>query len=281
MKLRKTKTKEFFNLIKNESIDTFNECMAMLNDHPELANATVSGMAKGIDGYSSLMLAVNFYKFKFALELIKKGADVNFIDESPERKIYRPIFMDLLEMLRNCIDVEDTDTLEEGLEVWELMASYKLDYSKKSISIDGVNKPENCIEAYIRFVSARYGNKHKIHHETKYDPPNPYISKYLLSEQSREIGKEKLYESVMEKLVGCVNEELFGEIDANRHRHSGHIFKIEPEQFTIIDSFSLEIANKYLNKKLGHAIKNMDDDSLIDSFKIFPNIRIISRCKVF
>jgi hypothetical protein len=268
MKLTKVKTKEFFNLIKNENADTFNETMAMLNDHPELTNVVASGMAKGIDGYSSLMLAVNFLKFKFASELIKKGADVNFIDESPVRKKYRPIFIDLLEMLSYSVDAKDTKSMEEGLEVWDLMETYGLDYSKKTISTDGVNRAENCIEAYIRFVSARYGNKDKIHHETKYDPPNPYISKYMFSDKSREVGKEKLYELIMEKLVGCINEELYNEVDANRHRHSGHIYEVEPEKIKIIDCFSLEIANKHLSKKFGTSIKNMNDDSLINIFKI-------------
>lgn len=269
MKLTKAKTKEFFNLIKNESKDTYTESMAMLNDYSELSNTIVSGMAKGIDGYSSLMLAIRFYKFKFALELIKKGANVNFIDESPFRQSYRPIFIDLLEMLRNCVDVEDNEAIEEGFEIWDLMEFYGLDYSKKTIVTDKVNKSENCIEAYIRFVSARYGNKHKVHLETKYNPPAPYISKYMLSEQSRERNKENLYESIMAKLIHCINEELFIEMDANRHRHSGHMFEVALEQFKIIDSFSLEAANKYLSKKFGYSIKNMDNDLLLNSYKAY------------
>jgi hypothetical protein len=266
MKLTKAKTKEFFNLIKDENIDTYNETMSILTQHPELSNTVVCGMAKGIDGYSSLMLAVNFYKLRSALELIKKGADVNFRDESPFRHIYRPVFIDLLNMLIHCDKVEDTKTFEEGLEVWALMAANGLDYSKKTLSVDGVNKSENCVQACIRMMSARYENKHKIYHETKYAPPNPYISRYILGEQSRDARKEKLYELIMEKLVGCISEDLYQEIDANKHRHSGHIFEIEPNQIKIIDSFPLEIANKYLSEKFGYPMKNITDDSLINTF---------------
>ncbi len=272
MKLTKTKTKEFFKLIKNENIDTYDECVAMLNDYPELTNEIVSGMSKGTDGCSSLMLAVNYHKFKFALELIKNGADVNFIDNSPHRTDYCPIFICLLERLRNCIVFENTISIAEGIKVWELMESNGLDYSLKSIVTDGINKPENCIEAYIRFVTVGYEYKHKIHEEIKKDP---YFLTYQYSEQSREISKEKLYESIMEKLVSCIDEELFMEIDANKHRNSGNLYKIEHEKFIIIDYFSVEIANKYLSKKFGRSIKNIDDNTFIEWHKLYARTIVL------
>ena len=259
MKLTKGQTKAFFKLIKDESRDTYSECIDMLHQYPELANAIVNGMAKGIDRYSSLMLAIRFYKFKFALALIEAGADVNYIDDSTERTTHQPVFFDLLEMLRNAIEVHDVICIEEGLDVWQMMAAHGLDYGKKSKVNDNVNRVENCLEACIRFMW-RYGNKHKVHHETKYDPHGAYISNYRLSEDSRDVMQEKWYELIMEKLVGCVNEDLVLEIDANKLRHSGTVFEIMPEQVVIIDCFSLDIASKYVYQRFGRVFKNINDD---------------------
>lgn len=259
MKITKTISKEFFNLVKDEKKDTFEKSMQMLKQYPELANSIVDGMAKGIDGFSSLMLAIRYYKFRFAIELIKAGADVNYIDNSPARQNYNPVFFDLLEMLKNVIEIEKTEYIKEGMKVWEMMESYGLDYSKKSIAEDDVNEPENCLEAFIRIASTEYGNKHKIYTKDE--------CTYKLSDKGRDLQKEKWYELIAEKIVLRMNESLILEMDANRHRDSGNVFETSPGKHEIIDYFSLELANKLVKAKFGKPIKNMDDDSFMDDYK--------------
>src|SRR3989344_3618427 len=127
MKITKTISKEFFDLIKDEKTDTFDQSMEMLRQYPELANGVVTGMSKGIDGFSSLMLSIRYYNFKFAVELIKAGADVNYIDNSKARQNYYPVFFDLLEMLKNLIEVGKIEDVKVGISVWELMESHGLD----------------------------------------------------------------------------------------------------------------------------------------------------------
>lgn len=267
MKITKTLSKDFFNLIKDENNDTFEQSLSMLKNYPGLANEIVRGMAKGIDGFSSLMLAIRYYNFKFAIELVKAGADVNYIDSSTARQRYYPVFFDLLEMLKNMIEVKKYEHVKEGISLWEFMESSGLDYSKKSIANDGVNKPENCLEAFIRIASTIYERKHKIHNETKYEPPATYCSTYILNQKSRDLEKEKWYDLIMENITGRINESLVKEMDANRHRNSGNIFKTSSGYFEMIDNFSLYIANKHVKLKFGYSIKNMDDNSIIEVYK--------------
>lgn len=267
MKITKAISKDFFNRIRDEEADNFGQLTGMLKEYPELVNGVVSGMSKGIDGFSSLMLSIRYYNFKFAMELIKAGADVNYIDISPARQIYNPVFFDLLEMLKDLIEVGKFADVKEGMLVWGMMESHGLDYSKQSIVDDDVNDSENCLEAFIRIASTKYGNKHKIHFESKYEPPAPYESTYILSEKSRDLEKEKWYELIAEKIVARMNDSLAKKMDANRHRDSGNVFETSPGKFELVDYFSLEVANKCIVLKFGHEINNMDDVSFMDDYK--------------
>lgn len=264
MKITKTISKEFFKLIKDEKTDHFDQLMEMLKQYPELANGVVRGMSKGTEGFSSLMLAVRFCHFSFGIELIKAGADVNYIDDSRPRQSYYPVFFDLLEMLKDLIEDGSTKGINAGISLWEVMESHGLDYSKKSIVNDGLNKSDNCLEAFIGCVSTKYGNKHKIHKEDKYDP---YERTYHLNEKSRDLEKEKWYDLIAEKIVSKMDESLVKKMDANRHRNSGNVFETSPGKHEIIDYFGLELANKYVKQRFGYAIKNMDDISFMDDYK--------------
>ena len=192
MKITKAISKQFFNLIKDEKNDTFDQSMELLKQYPGLANEVARGVAKGIDGFSPLMLAVRFDNFKFAIELVKAGADVNYIDSSAARQNYNPVFFDLLEMIKNLIEVKKFEHVKEGISLWDLMDSSGLDYSKKSIAEDDVNEPENCLEEFIRIASTKYKNKHKVQNKTKYEPPAPYTYIYILSEKKQRFRKRKM-----------------------------------------------------------------------------------------
>lgn len=262
MQITKALSKDFFNLIRDEKKDRFDQLMQMLGQYPELANSVVSGMAKGIDGFSALMLAVRYYNFRFAIELVKAGADVNYMDHSPARQNYNPVLFDLLEMLKNLIEVGKTEDVKEGILLWESMESNGLDYSKKSIENDGVNESENCLEAFIRIASTQYEHQHKIHYDSDQ-------GSYQRSDKSRKPENEKWYELITKKIVNALDESMIKNIDANRHRDSGNVFKIAADQYEIIDYFSLESANENIKQKFGYEITNMNDLSFMDDYKDF------------
>lgn len=253
MKLTLAKTKDFFKSIKDNRNHT--EVLAMLREHPELANAIVSKMAKGIDDFSALMLAIRFYNFTVAGELVRSGADVNYMDESPHRYYHHPVFFDLLEMMKDIVEVKKEALFNKGMELWELMESHGLDYSKKSPATD-ISLPENCIEACIRFIGTKYKDKHKVHHTTRYEPPAPYESTYALSEASRDPEKEKLYERMIRNIVLKAKEDLVHEVDADRYRfHSlDKLPFYEKEGYT--DNFSLEATNALVKEVYGYELKN-------------------------
>ena len=258
MKLTKGKQKEFFKMIQKQQDVHFDELKTMLNEHPELANTVVEGMAKGIDGFSSLQLAVRFFNFKIATELIKAGADINYIDDSPHRPNYEPVFFDLIEMLKNIIEEEEYELVKEGIELWELMEANGLDYSKKSIAKDGVNTPENCVQAFIRLASTEYESKHKLAEEWN-DKENKFD--YSFSDENREPEKEKWYEIIIAKILENVDEKLIKKVDGNQYR--GISISLMPfyEKVGYVDDFSLEITNILVKKKYGYELKNMSNEA--------------------
>jgi len=269
MKLTKGKQKEFFKMIQKQQDVHFEELLTTLNEYPDLANAKVSGLAKGIDGFSSLQLAVRFYNFKIATELIKAGADVNYIDDSPVRPNYKPVFFDLIEMLKNIIEVEKYERVEEGIKLWELMESNGLNYNKKSIATDGVNIPENCVQAFIRVASTKYKKKHRLAEEWK-DEEDKYV--YSLTDENREPEKEKWYEIIIKKILEKVDESLIKEVDGNWHRGVSSSLMPFYEEFGYVDNFSLEITNRLVKKKYGYELNNMSDEAKKTYLKKFKEV---------
>lgn len=258
-KLTKTKEREFFKLVKDEDVDHSEFIAEMLIDFPDIANSTVSGMAKGIDGFSSLMLAIRYYNFDVAKILVQNGANVNFIDASDVRKNQSPIFFDFIEMMRDLIEAKNFDEVKKGIELWDIMDSYGLDYSIKSICNDGVNQPDSFVEAYIRLIGAKYANKHLVHNETKYDPPNPYINIFRLSKESQDEQKENYYRQMARRIVGRVSKDQLKAIDANRFRWwSSSILPFYIEN-GFVDNFSLSTVNELTKEKFGFELQNIND----------------------
>lgn len=258
-KLTKTKEREFFKLVKDEDLDHSELIADKLIDFPALANSTVSGMAKGIDGFSSLMLAIRFYNFDVAKILVQNGANVNFIDTSDVRQNHFPIFFDFIEMMRDLIEAKNFDEVNKGFELWDIMDSNGLDYSIKSICNDGVNQPDSFVEAYIRLIGVKYGNKHLVHNETKYDPPNPYVNIFIFSKESQDDQKENYYRQMARRIVNRVNMGQLKEIDANRFRWwSSSILPFYIEN-GFVDSFSLSIVNDLTKEKHGFELQNIND----------------------
>jgi len=258
-KLTKTKEKEFFKLIIDEEVYQIQKILEFLKEFPTLANSTVSGMRKGMTGLSSLMLAIRFYDFTTAIKLVELGADVNFIDSSDVRLNHHPVFFDLLQMMRDLIEEKDFDAVEDGFKLWDLMDSCGLDYSLKSICNDGVNKPDSYIQAFIRLVGIKYSNTHLVHNETKYDPPNPYISIFKFSSESRDNQKESYYKQMAERIVDKVNIVQLKEIDANKFRSWSSIKVPLYIENGFIDDFSLSTVNDLTKKKYGFELKNIND----------------------
>lgn len=258
-KLTKVKEKEFFKLVMDEEVDYSERIKQMLQEFPLLANSTVSGMKKGIDGFSSLMLAIRFYNFDVAKVLIQQGADVNFIDSSGVRQNHSPIFFDFMEMMRNIIEEENFNAVENGFKLWDLLDSNGLDYTIKSIVNDGVNRSNNFIEAYIRLIGAKYGNNHLVHNETTYAPPNPMVNIYRLSTESKNKKKESCYTLMAQRIIENINIDLLKEVDANQFRSwSSAILPFYIEN-GFVDNYSLLVVNKLSKEKYGFNLKNIDD----------------------
>jgi hypothetical protein len=250
-KLTKTKEQEFFKLVKDEEVDYSESIIEMLSEYPALANSSVSGMAKGIDGFSSLMLSIRFNNFEVAKILVRNGANVNFIDSSDVRMNHYPIFFDFILIMRDLIECKNFDEVKKGFELWDLFDSKGLDYSLKSIANDGVNQPDSIVQAFIRLTGVKYGNKHLVHNETKYDPPNPYVNIFRLSKESQDVQKESYYKQMAERIVENVNKDQLYEVDANRFRSlSGAILPFYIEN-GFVDKFSLSIVNDLTKEKYG------------------------------
>lgn len=260
MKLTVSKTKNFFNLIKDDEKENFEEVKSFLDEHNELVNAVVTKMAKGIDGFSALMLAVRFHKFKIANELIKRGADVNFVDVSPVRHKHQPVFFDLLEMFSLIINAKNTQKFKEAMEVWDLMDEYGLDYDKTATEPVYNDTPENCVEVFLR-IGSRYGRNHRMHEIS--DSTVSFGTSFRLSDESRDVEKEKMFEEILSKLFSKINTDLVNEIDANSYRSNSLVEIPFFEKEGFIDKFTLELLNKYTKEKLGYELKNFSDTSLL------------------
>jgi len=258
-KLTKTKEKEFFKLIIDEEVYQIQKILEFLKEFPTLANSTVSGMRKGMTGLSSLMVAIRFYDFTTAIKLVELGADVNFIDSSDVRLNHHPVFFDLLQMMRDLIEEKDFNAVEDGFKLWNLMDSHGLDYSLKSICNDGVNKPDSYIQAFIRLVGIKYSNTHLVHNETKYAPPNPYISIFKFSSESRDNQKESYYKQMAERIVNKVNIVQLKKIDANKFRSWSSVKVPLYIKNGFVDDFSLSTVNDLTKKKYGFELKNIND----------------------
>ncbi|MFM7023225.1 MAG: hypothetical protein ACKOXB_09620 [Flavobacteriales bacterium] len=256
MKLTKAIKNTFFNLVKEQEKDTYVEASKILYEFPELSNAIVSGLSKGIDGFSSLMLAIRFSNFKIAVELIELGADINYIDTSHARTNHQPVFFDLLESIRDLIEAKNVSGIQDSMKVWTLMESKGLDYSLKSITNDGVNKPKNCLEKIIQLASANvaYGQKHRIHFDVQQK-----LS--LLSENSRDLEKEKWYELVISKIVNNIEETIVNQVNADDYRSSS-VMQLY-NRYGKIDQFALEVANKFVFQRFRASIKNIDSEEYI------------------
>ena len=258
-KLTKTKEREFFKFVKDEEVDYSESIIEMLTEYPDMANSTVSGMAKGIDGFSSLMLAIRFYNFDVAKILVRNGANINFIDASDVRANHSPIFFDFIEIMRDLIEGKNFDEVKKGFELWDLFDSNGLDYSLKSITNDGVNQPDSFVQAYIRLIGVKYGNNHLVHNETKYDPPNPNFNIFRFSNESKDDQKESYYRRMAEKIVDRVNTDQLKEVDANRFRSwSSAILPFYIEN-GFVDKYSLSIVNELTKKKHSFELKNIND----------------------
>ncbi len=156
--------------------------------------------------------------------------------------------------------------MQNSYELWDLMESHNLDYCMKSIIHDKVNRPENCIQAFIRLVGAKYKNRHLVHNETRYDPPNPYLNIFRFSEESRDKIMEEGFEKIAIRLIESTPVELIKELDANHYRGlSGAILPFYIEN-GFVDNFSLTVVNKLVLQKYGFEIKNMYDENYIKGY---------------
>lgn len=251
-KLTKAKEREFFKLIIDEETNQAETIQMYLKEFPSLCNSVVSGMQKGIDGFSSLMLAIRFYDFNTARNLVELGANVNFIDSSNVRENHSPVFFDLLQMIRDLIEWEKFQQVEVGLELWDLMESKGLDYRQKSIVNDGVNQPKYCLEWFLSVASIKYGNQHLIDFQTG-----------IVKEGAGNLEKESFYERIVKLLLDKVSNAEIKELNANHYRSiSGKTRPIYIE-FGYVDPFILEVTNKLVLEKYGAEIMNIKDLSHI------------------
>ncbi|RFC55605.1 alpha/beta hydrolase [Brumimicrobium aurantiacum] len=264
-KLTKKLEREFFKLIIDEEFDYSTKIQEYLIQFPALANSVVTGMSKGIDGFSSLMLAVRFYNFNAAKILVQNGANVNFIDSSDVRERHYPIFIDYIEMMRNLIEGKQPKLIESGFELWDLFDENGLDYSIKSISNDGCNTPDSYIEAFIRLIGVKYKNKHLVHNEYKYDPPNPSINIYRFSNESQDKSKESFYKRMAIRLLEKISVQQLKEVDASNYRSfSSAILPFYIEN-GYVDNYVLSLVNHLIKKKHGFELKNIKS---LESFKM-------------
>lgn len=280
MKLTKKKTNEFVKLVKDYKNTEQKELEQYLVEHPELVNLNIQGMAKGIDGFSSLMLAIRYLNFEFAETLVKSGAEVNYIDESPDRYYHFPLFFDLIEMMKIIIESENTSLerkkalFEKALSLWSLMESKGLDYSLTAPKTE-ITNPENCLSAAIRRISAGYGKNHRLHRESFYNPPELSRVEYRLSDESRDREKERMYKEILEKIICSVDEKIIDSVDCSDHRSCS--LEVLPffEENGFVDSFSLDAANDLVKMKFGKDLPNYRGNkalkSLGEKIKRFAN----------
>lgn len=251
-KLTKIKEKEFFKLILDEEVYQIDKIQESLKEFPDLANSVVSGMKKGIDGFSSLMLAIRFYDFNSAIKLVELGADVNFIDSSDIRQNHSPVFFDLLLMTRDLIEWEEFQKVEVAFELWDLMESKGLNYQQKSIVNDGINRSKNCLEAFLAFASIKYGNQHLI------EPNSETIKK-----DSGNSAKEDFYEKIALRLLDKVSENEVRELNANHYRSISGNKRLIYIKYGYVDPFILERTNRLIFQKYGFEIEKIKDESHI------------------
>jgi hypothetical protein len=251
-KLTKAKEREFFKLIIDEETNQAETIQLYLKEFPSLCNSVVSGMKKGIDGFSSLMLAIRFYDFNTARMLIKLGANVNFIDSSNVRENHSPVFFDLLQMTRDFIEWEEFQQVEVGFKLWDLMESKGLDYRQKSIVNDGINRSKNCLEAFLSFASIKYGNQHLL------EPKTGIIKKGIGNPD-----KEFFYERIVKRLIESVSDIEIKELDANHYRSISGIKRPIYIEHGYVDPFILDVTNNLVFEKFGFEIKNIKDESHI------------------
>lgn len=251
-KLTKAKEREFFKLIIDEEINQTETIHLYLKEYPSLCNSVVSGMKKGIDGFSSLMLAIRFYDFNTARMLVEHGANVNFIDSSNVRENNSPVFFDLLQMTRDFIEWEEFQQVEVGFKLWDLMESKGLDYRQKSIVNDGINRSKNCLEAFLSFASIKYGNQHLL------EPKAGIIKK-----GSGNPDKERFYERIVRRLIESVSDIEIKELDANHYRSISGIKRPIYIEHGYVDPYILDITNSLVFEKFGFEIKNIKDESHI------------------
>ena len=251
-KLTKAKEREFFKLIIDEETNQAETIQMYLKKFPSLCNSVVSGMQKGIDGFSSLMLAIRFYDFNTARNLVELGANVNFIDSSYVRENHSPVFFDLLQMIRDLIEWEEFQQVKVGLELLDLMESKGLDYRQKSIVNDGVNRPKHCLEWFISIASIKYGNQHLIDLQTG-----------IVKEGAGNLEKESYYERIVKILLNKVSNAEIKELNANHYRSISRKTRPIYIEFGYVDPFILEVTNKLVFEKYGAEIMNIKDLSHI------------------
>ncbi|AEV31397.1 ankyrin repeat protein [Owenweeksia hongkongensis DSM 17368] len=263
-KLTIAKKREFFGMIKNEEFDHLNEISSSLDNYPELANEVVSGLSKGIDGFSSLMLSIRFYNFSVAKLLVKRGADVNYIDSSQFRKNHHPVLFDLIETIRDVVELGNFDAANKALELWDLMDSNGLDYLLKSEVSDGINQSQNCLEAFLRLVGVKYGNRHMVAKaDSKVLNSEGVNMIFKLGKEDRDLEKEMYYKEVASRILNNISEEALRDIDANRFRSwSTSILPFYRER-GFVDTYALTLVNDIVIQKYGFEINNIKDSSYI------------------
>ncbi|NOQ71710.1 MAG: hypothetical protein GQ574_06910 [Crocinitomix sp.] len=263
MKLTKKKTKEFVNLVKDYKNSDIQKLSQYLTDCPELINLKIDKMAKGIDGFSPLMLAIRYLNFEFAKLLINKGANVNYIDESPVRDHHFPVFFDLIEIMRLIVESNNTsverieELFSESLSVWQEMEKNDLDYNLTTPETD-IRKPENCLNAAIRLIGAsgKYGNKHHLHEESTYTPTDGNKTILRISHESKNQLKEKMYKSILQKIIDKVDFDIIKSVDCSKHRFSSLFLNSFYEENGFIDSYALETSNELIRNKFNFDLNN-------------------------
>lgn len=270
MKLTKKKIKEFIDLTKDYKNADIQKLSQYLSEHPELVNLKITGLAKGIDGFSSLMLAIRYLNFDFAVVLVRQGADVNYIDESADRYYHYPLFFDLIEMMKTIVEAENTSMerkkvlFGKALALWEEADAHGLDYTLTSPETE-ITDPENCLSAAIRLIDAGYGVNHRVHREAVYDPPQPYRVGYRFSEESRDREKEQLYKTILDRIVKRVDEKVIDSVDCRRHRSVSMEVLPFYEEHGYVDPFSLETANELVREKFGRDLPNYRGNVALES----------------
>ncbi|MCI5058429.1 MAG: hypothetical protein MRY83_20120 [Flavobacteriales bacterium] len=253
-KLTQKKLKAFCSLIKDEKSFNEDKVFTMLKEYPELINKRIEKIAKGINGYSSLRLAIRFYNYPAVNELIKLGADVNFIDDTPYRYYSTPIFFDFMEMFKQLVEWKNFEGADRFMKIWDLMDDHGLNYSIKSYETELMDA-ENYLDAAIRLIGAGYGQKHI----TFYNSDTNAIE---LSQKERDLEKEKWYVLALDRLIQSMNLDSIKEVNISNYRNARSFSFYS--SYGVTDKFSVVKANELVKKRHNISLKNYSNEKEIE-----------------